>query len=401
MSDAVPPKVKPHHKPAQPSPLQPSSVRRQVIPRSTSVGDAGFPVVAIGASASGLEACTLLLDALPAGTGMAFILVQHLEPTHESLLVRLLAEHVALTVVQAADGMPLAPEYLYVIPPGSYLTVSGGVLRLSPPDVARGARLPFDALLRSLALEHGAYTACVVLSGMGADGSNGLQAFKEAGGVILVQDPAEAGSDGMPRSAIATGLADTVASAAAIPAALTAALAGRAATLAAPPPPAGATPLGSMDAAGPDPMSDVIALLLAQTGQDFTPHKRGTLERRVERRMTMAGVGEGGFRRYLDRLRADPGELDLLARDLLIHVTSFFRDPHAYAALAEQVIPSLLAGRAPDQPVRIWVAGCSTGEEAYSLAMPVPRGSRQGAGGGRRRGQGVARHQAAGVRLRP
>ena len=385
MPDAVQPVAK-----AEPRIARTRATRRPAAKGGTPGHGDTFPVVAIGASAGGLEACKLFLDALPAATGMAFLLVQHLDPTHPSLLVKLLAKHTALTVLHAAEGMPLAPEHLYVIPPGSYLTVRGGALHLSPPDAARGARMPFDVLLRSLAVAHGAHAACVVLSGTGADGTAGLRVLKDAGGVVLVQDPAQADYDGMPRSAISTGVVDTVAPAAALPAALLAALGsgGPAAAPAAPVPaapvpaapvpaaldPAAAKPTADAPAsAGPDPFLEVIALLRAHTGQDFAPYKRGTLERRVERRMVMAGAGtrdgKDGLGRYLGRLRADAGELDLLAKDLLIHVTSFFRDPDAFAALADRVIPGLLEGRAPDQPIRVWVPGCSTGEEAYSLVM--------------------------------
>ena len=177
-------------------------------------GGAGFKIVAIGASAGGLKACTKLLEALPVLTGMAFILVQHLDPTHESMLVDLLTKHTVLTVVQAMDGMPVEPEHLYVIPPASYLSVSAGILCLSAPKMRdgalHGARLPFNTLLHSLAEEYGQRAACVVLSGTGDDGSAGLRAVKEGGGLVVAQNPDEAGYDGMPRSAIATGLVDAV-----------------------------------------------------------------------------------------------------------------------------------------------------------------------------------------------
>ena len=324
------------------------------------------PVVAIGASAGGLEACERLLDALGTPTGMAFILVQHLDPTRDSMLVGLLAKRTALAVLPAADAMLVEREHLYVIPPGAYLSVQGGALHLSPPKAPRGARLPFDFLLHSLAEEYGPCAVCVVLSGTGADGSLGLRAVKERGGRAFVQDPKEAGFDGMPRSAIATGLADAVLPAADIPGAL----AGHGHP-AARPAEDGAAPVPA------DPVAGIIGLLLAGTKHDFAPYKRGTLERRIERRMALASLRKDETARYLDRLRGDPGELALLGRDLLIHVTGFFRDPQVYAALAGTVIPGLLDAQAqsatgsaaPDQPLRIWVAGCSTGEEAYSLVI--------------------------------
>src|SRR5580704_14825340 len=181
---------------------------------------AEVPVVAIGASAGGLEACRKLVDALPAGNGMAFILVQHLDPTHESMMVDLLTGHTSMQVRQAADGMPLERDHLYVIPPGTYLSVVNGSLHLSQPQARHGARLPFDFLLHSVAEECGARAICVILSGTGSDGSLGLKAVHEKGGLIIAQDPNEAGFDGMPRSAISTGVVDLVLPVAEMPEAL-------------------------------------------------------------------------------------------------------------------------------------------------------------------------------------
>ena len=346
--------------------IQMQSARRLAPACGPQSGSVGFRVVAVGASAGGLEACTRLLDALPAPAGMAFILVQHLDPTHKSLLVELLAGHTVMAVVQVTDGMLVEAEHLYVIPPGAYLSVNGGGLHLSPPathdGAARGARLPFDALLPSLAQEYGARAACVVLSGTGADGSAGLQAVKDAGGLVVVQDPAEAGCDGMPRSAIGTGLVDEVVLAADIPGVLAKPLGQHG------PRPSGKAAVEEAATARPDPLAEIIALLRARTRHDFAPYKRGTLERRIERRMGMASIGKDDLGAYLDLLRGNEGELDLLAKDLLIHVTHFFRDPPVFDVLAETLIPELVR-RAPGQPVRVWIVGCSTGEEVYSLLI--------------------------------
>jgi two-component system CheB/CheR fusion protein len=352
---------------------------RAVLPPGPPTVNGQMRVVAIGASSGGLEACTKLLDALPTPTGMAFVLVQHLDPTHPSLLVELLAEHTTLAVLQAEDGMTVMPEHLYVIPPGAYLAISGGALRLSKPKAPRGARLPFDFLLQSLAAEYGDRAICVVLSGNGADGTVGLRTVRDAGGLVLAQDPKEAGYDGMPSSAIATGSVDQVVRVAAIADALACRGGGTPPTI---------DPSHDDASAGSDPVLAIVELLRARNGHDFSPYKRATLERRIERRMALArgdpgthGSGatvnqrdsarEPGVTResYLARLRTDSIELDLLAKDLLIHVTSFFRDPAAYDALAKQVIPGLLQGRPADQPLRIWVTGCSTGEEVYSLII--------------------------------
>src|ERR1700756_1033364 len=185
------------------------------------LGHDSFPVVGVGASAGGLDAFRTLLAALPPGTGMAFILIQHLDPTHASMMVDLLAGHTPMKVQQAADGMPLEREHVYLIPPGAYLSVQGGALRLSEPRERHGARLPFDFFLRSLAEELGDRAICVILSGTGGDGSLGLKAIKEKGGLVIVQDPGEGEYDGMPRSAIMTGAVDLVLPVANIPEILT------------------------------------------------------------------------------------------------------------------------------------------------------------------------------------
>jgi two-component system CheB/CheR fusion protein len=319
-------------------------------------------VVGIGASAGGLEAVKRLLAAMPADTGVAFILVQHLDPRHPSLLVELLAPVAPMPVVEAADGAALAPDHLYVIPSGAWLSVSAGALRLSPPPARSGARLPFDFLLRSLAAAYGPSAGCVVLSGAGADGGAGLLAIQAAGGFALAQDPAEAGAAEMPRNAARVGAAVRTLPAAEIPAALLAHRAGRAPAAAAPKPPAG------VDAA----LREVVELLRAR-GHDFTGYKPGTLRRRVERRMALlairtdeAGLGMG---RYLELLRTDAAELALLAKDLLINVTGFFRDASVFELLGGSVIPDMVRSHPPDRPLRLWVVGCSTGEETYSLAM--------------------------------
>ena len=315
---------------------------------------AGFTIVAIGASAGGLDACTKLIDALPARTGMAFILIQHLDPHHESLMADLLAGHTSMTVAQAADGTTIAPDHLYVIPPGSYLAVSAGKLHLSQPNARHGARLPFDFLLQSLAEECPARTIGVILSGTGADGSLGLKALRGAGGFVFAQDPAETEYDGMPQAAIAAGAVDLVLAVAAIAAALA--------------DPAKRTPHPDKPpVADTTCLPEIIELLRTATSHDFTFYKMGTLGRRIERRMGLGSVDT--MADYLDKLRGDPEELDLLAKDLLINVTSFFRDAPVFDLLAKKIVPEMVRDQPPDRPLRLWIAGCSTGEEAYSLAM--------------------------------
>lgn len=317
-------------------------------------------MVAIGASAGGLEACKTLLDALPAVTGMSFIVVQHLDPSHDSLLVELLAAHTKMPVAQAVDRMPIEIDRVYVIPPAAYLSVDvAGVLRLSTPAERHGARLPFDFLLNSLAEVFGPRAIVVILSGMGADGSLGLRAIKAKGGYVIAQEFAEAGYDGMPRAAVATGAVDLVAAVADIARALTDRRRD------------GAIKPSSRKSAAPatvaDLLPEIIGLLRTKTSHDFSLYKRGTLERRVERRMAMASIPAADA--YLALLRRDSSELDELSRDLLINVTSFFRDPAVFAFLEKDVIPAIVRDHPPERPLRIWSAGCSTGEECYSLAI--------------------------------
>ncbi len=318
-------------------------------------------VVGVGASAGGLEACTTLFNSVPAGTGLAFILVQHLDPTHDSMLVDLLSAHCALRVVQATDGMALQADHLYIIPPAAYLSVTPGRIHLIRLPVRQGARLPFDVLLQSLADAYGRRAICVVMSGTGADGTLGLNAIKAQGGLVVVQAPGDAGYGGMPQSAMATGQVDLVLPAGEIAAALISHARGL-----------GPDHTASV-AAGPAPsenrLAEIIELLRSRTPHDFTLYKPGTLQRRVERRMAMAEIPADHMDQYLQVLRQDAAEIDLLAHDLLINVTGFFRDATVFDFLDEKIIPDLIRTRKFDRPLRIWIAGCSTGEESYSLAI--------------------------------
>ncbi len=342
------------------------AVRRRSSPRAIPAdgclgGTADFAVVGIGASAGGLDASRKLVSALPNNNGMAFILIQHLDPTHESMMVDLLAAHTSMTVRQATDGMPIEPDHLYVIPPGTYLAVGNDALHLSRPHARHGARLPFDYLLHSLAAACGARAICVILSGSGADGSVGLKAVKENGGIVIAQDPDEAGYDGMPRNAIMSGAVDLVLPVAKIPEALVkySRRIARSSTL------SGVSRPATVQAWLPA----IIDLVRMKTAYDFRPYKQGTLQRRIERRMAMAAIEADGTDRYLEMLRNDATELDLLAKDLLINVTGFFRDREVFDLLATGVVPDMVRSQSPDNPIRVWVAGCSTGEETYSLAM--------------------------------
>jgi two-component system, chemotaxis family, CheB/CheR fusion protein len=318
-----------------------------------------FPVVAFGASAGGLDTFRKLFAALPANCGMAFVLIQHLDPKHESMLVERLAGHTAMPVVEVADGMQVERDHVYLIPPATYLAIVAGTLRLSRPLERHGARMPFDFFLRSLAEECGERAICAILSGTGIDGSLGAKAVKEKGGLVIVQDPEEATFDGMPRSAIVGGVADLVLAVAKLPGALVRYSRQNYVKDGS----SGLVVSESAQAA----FADIIDLLAANTPHDFSLYKQGTLQRRIERRMAMAGLGNCA--RYLQLLRENSAELELLAKDLLINVTHFFRDPAAFALLGRQIIPELVRQQTFDRPLRIWVPGCSSGEEAYSITM--------------------------------
>jgi len=316
---------------------------------------ADFFVVGIGASAGGLEACRLLLQALEPDRSMALIVIQHLDPTQRSLLAELLASHTGLIVRDATDGMMIEPGHCYVLPPANYLSVGQNMLHLSRPLARHGARLPVDFLLHSLAQAYGARAIGIILSGTGGDGSAGLRDIRARQGYVIAQDPTEAQYDGMPRSAIATGQVDAILPIAAMPAALAART---------------AIPVATPTAReAEDPFRQIVELLRNRTAHDFSLYKQGTLRRRIERRVALAGIPRGNLAPYRDLIEADPLELEALAQDLLINVTSFFRDPKVFEALRTTIIPALMADRSDPRPVRIWIAGCSTGEETYSLAM--------------------------------
>lgn len=327
----------------------------------TDEGDDGFRIVGIGASAGGLDACRHLLDALPDDHGMAMVLVQHLDPNHESMLVELLGRHTSMRVRQAVEGMAIEPDNLYVIPPGADLTVGNGALHLSRRQIQRGAHMPFDNLLQSMVVAYGAQVVCIILSGTGADGTAGAKAVRDSGGWVIAQDPEEAGYDGMPRSAITADVVDQVLAVAQIPEALARR---RTHQTRSNKPEAGSPP----DATAAQ-LAKIVALLRSRTAHDFTHYKPGTLQRRIERRMAMVGIKPTDTARYFDQLQNDQSEVDLLAKDLLINVTSFFRDSKVFDLLAENFIPELVDERSKEYPLRIWIAGCSSGEEAYSLTM--------------------------------
>jgi two-component system CheB/CheR fusion protein len=323
-----------------------------------SKASATFPIVGIGASAGGLEALEQFLARVPPGSGMAFVIVQHLDPTRKGIMPELLQRATGMKVIQVKNRTPVREDCVYVIPPNKDMSILHGVLHLLAPASPRGLRLPIDIFLRSLALDQQERSVGVILSGMGSDGTLGLRAIKEKAGVALVQEPATAKFDSMPRSAIDAGLADIVAPAGELPGKILAYLQRKPLIV--------RTEL-VMEDKTQSALEKVIVLLRDHTGNDFSLYKRNTLYRRIERRMGIHQITK--MARYVRYLQENSQELDLLFKELLIGVTNFFRDPAVWEELRTQVIPALLASRSPGHALRAWVPGCSTGEEAYTLAM--------------------------------
>jgi two-component system CheB/CheR fusion protein len=314
-------------------------------------------IVALGASAGGLQPLEQFFAHVPPDSGLAYIVVQHMDPTHKPMLGELLQRTTPMRVQEALDSLRLEPDTVYVIPPNAELTVSAGRLHLAPPTQPRGMRLPIDVLFSSLARDQGERAIGVVLSGMGADGTHGLQAIKMQGGLTLVQRPDSAEFDAMPKSALAAGCADIVAPPAELPDRIRDIV--RLATDA--PPQAGG-------GVGVPPLHAILRLLRDRSKRDLALYKSSTLVRRIERRMAVHRLGS--MDAYEAFVRQNPLELDLLFKEMLIGVTSFFRDPGVWQELKDKVLPELLSRRAREVTrLRAWVVGCSTGEEAYSLAM--------------------------------
>jgi two-component system CheB/CheR fusion protein len=320
----------------------------------------GFPIVGIGASAGGLAAFEAFFSGMPADTepGMAFVLVQHLAPDHKSILTDLIRRYTRMQVFEVEDGMEVQINCAYIIPPNRDMAFLNGALQLLEPAAPRGQRLPIDFFFRSLAQDQHERAIGVVLSGTGSDGTLGVRTIKGEGGMVMVQNPESTEYDGMPRSALATGLVDYELPPAEMPAQLIAFV-----THAFGKPPQPAVPALKSENA----LKKIFVLLRAQTGHDFSQYKPSTIQRRIERRIAVHQIET--MDGYLKFIQQAPEEVEALFRDMLIGVTNFFRDPDAFKALEEQIIPRLFAGKGAEATIRIWVPGCSTGEEAYSLAI--------------------------------
>lgn len=320
-----------------------------------------FPIVGIGASAGGLAAFEAFFAGMPADVdpGMAFVLVQHLAPDHKSLLPELLSRCTRLPVLEVVDGVVVRPNCIYVTPPAHDVSLVSGTLHLLEPSEPRGQRLPIDSFFRSLAADQGSHAIGIVLTGTGSDGTEGVRAIKAEGGMVIAQSTASTEFDGMPRSAIATGLVDYELPPTAMAAQLIAYVAQAFDT----PRDVSTLPPPQLASA----MKKIFTVIREQTGHDFSLYKPSTVHRRIERRMAVHQIER--IDGYVKFLQQTPAEAQALFRDLLIGVTSFFRDPEAFHALETLVIPALLAGKSPGTVIRVWTAGCSTGQEAYSIAM--------------------------------
>lgn len=322
----------------------------------TRPNDPSFPIVGIGASAGGLEAFESFFHHVPADTGMAFVLVPHLDPSHASILTEILQRATTMPVVEAMDQLAVEPNCVYVIPPNRDLAIFNGALLLSEPQMPRGQRMPIDAFLRSLADDRQERAIGIILSGTGTDGTLGLRAIIGAGGVSLVQDPATAKYDGMPTSAINAGYATHVLPVEKMPEALlTSARALKPRREAAPAP--GAT----------NDMNRILIQLRTVTGHDFSHYKKSTIGRRIERRMSQHNIDD--IKVYAKYLSNHPDEGHALFKELLINVTNFFRDGEAFSTLKQDILPQLFSAKPDEYVFRAWVAGCASGEEAYSIAM--------------------------------
>ncbi len=319
---------------------------------------ADFPIVGIGASAGGLEALLAFLSNVPENSGFAFVIVQHMEQMRESIMAELLQRATTMKVVQVRENMSVQPDCVYVIPPNKNMSIKHRVLHLFDYNGSHTLDLAIDFFFCALAEDQQVCSIGVILSGMGYDGTLGIRAIKNKGGVVFIQEPSSAKFDSMPRSAIETGLADIVALVAELPLRIVSFLKHR-------------TLINREEQEQVDKhircFDDIMILLRSQTGHDFSSYKKNTVQRRIERRMDIHQMDS--IATYCHFLKKNPLEVELLFKELLIGVTSFFREPNEWELLKDKVIPDLLAKRAPSETIRVWVSGCSTGEEAYSLAI--------------------------------
>ena len=348
-------------KPNKPGKPGPTEVKVEAAPAPASEMRPGFPIVGIGASAGGLEALEAFFKAMPADSGIGFVLVVHLDPTHISILPELLQKRTKMRVCQVKDGMQVEPNHVYVIPPNKDLTILNSTLQLTELSQPRGTNLPIDSFLRSLAQDQERNAVCIILSGTGSDGTLGVKAIKGGVGMVMVQDEQSAKYEGMPRSALATGLVDYVLPPGKMPQQLVKYT--RHATQKAVP------RIAPVEGPIPSALQKIFVILRTRTNHDFSLYKKNTICRRIERRMNVHQIDDiADYVRYLQEGEREAG---ILFKELLIGVTNFFRDPEAFEILRTQTLPKLLANKPDDYAVRVWVPGCASGEEAYSVAIAL------------------------------
>ncbi len=321
------------------------------------IADRDFPVVGIGASAGGLDAIEKFFLNMPHDSGMAFVVIMHFDPTSKSIMVEILKRYTKMEVYQAGDGMEINPNSVYIIPPNKDMAILHGTLQLLEQTVSRGIRHPIDFFFRSLSEDCKEKAVCIILSGTGTEGTLGLKAVKGEGGMVMVQDVTSSAYDGMPASAIATGFADYILPPEKMPEQLInfvkqPYIKGKNKTV---------------FAEQTAPLQKIFVLIRDRNGHDFSLYKESTIIRRIERRMNIHQIGN--ITDYVRYLSETPSEIDILFKELLIGVTSFFRNPHAYDILIQRILPDMLKNKTPVLPIRVWVCACSTGEEAYSIAM--------------------------------
>jgi two-component system CheB/CheR fusion protein len=322
----------------------------------------GFLIVAIGASAGGIEAFTELIRSLPKDTGMAFVLIQHLDPKHRSMLSELVSKETAMQVAEVTDGMKVEPDHVYVIPPNTSMSIKDHALQLEPRVETRGGHMPIDRFMRSLATDLRNQSVGVILSGTGTDGTLGMAEIQAQGGVTFAQDESTAKYDGMPRSAISSGCVDYVLA----PNEIALDLARIAKHPYATREKAAERPASTEDSSG---LGAIFKILRQATGHDFAHYRQTTILRRIHRRMVVHQIDK--LKDYVRFLQANPGEVKTLYQDMLINVTSFFRNPKVFEALKAQVFPAIAKRRGPDMAIRVWTPACSSGEETYSVAIAL------------------------------
>ena len=348
--------------PAKKKETQPPKKTRKRATKKAKAGlkkNRSFPIVGIGSSAGGLEALELFFSNLPSGTNMAFVIIQHLSPKHKSIMADILMKYTPMKILEIQDNQEIEPNYVYLNPPDKNVVIQNCTLFLTKPLQAHGVNLPIDCFFRSLSEDQGEKAICIILSGTATDGTQGLKAIKGEGGMAMVQDPDSAKYAGMPSSAIATGLVDFILPVEKIPAELCKYV--RHPYIERP------EAIETAEQQFKGYVQEIIGMIRTRTGHNFLNYKQTTIRRRIERRMAVHQLDR--IANYAAHLKKTPDEIDILFKDLLIGVTNFFRDSEAFEVLKSMVIPELLKNGKLENPLRIWVAGCATGEEAFSIAI--------------------------------